>query len=94
MVRLNKLESTPTLPIREMEEKDVAQVAELFAKFMRRFDMVPEFSVDEVRHQFLSGKGKDKIGDEGPGRRRGQVTWCYVVEVSESCLCLLKISAL
>ncbi|KAF8921139.1 N-myristoyl transferase [Mucidula mucida] len=72
MVRLNKLESTPTLPIREMEEKDVAQVAELFAKFMRRFDMVPEFSVDEVRHQFLSGKGKDKIATK--------VTWCYVVE--------------
>lgn len=83
MIRLNAVPATTALPgLREMEEKDVLQIASLFTKYMRRFEMVPIYDVDEIQHQFLSGRGQGNIGDGGPGRRKGQVTWAYVVEVS------------
>ncbi|THU87253.1 N-myristoyl transferase [Dendrothele bispora CBS 962.96] len=85
MIRLNKLSDKTSLPgLREMEEKDVQEVAALYSKFMERYDMIPLMTVDEVRHQFLSGNGTGKIGDGGPGRREGQVTWAYVVEDPET----------
>ena len=86
MIRVNKISDTFHTPgLREMEEKDVPQVAELFAQYQKRFDMAPVFNIDEIGHQFLSGQGSGSIGDGGPGRRVGQVTWAYVVEVT-SCL--------
>jgi len=82
MIRLNQLSEKTSLPgLREMEEKDAEQVAALYSKFMERYDMIPLMTVEEVKHQFTSGKGTGKIGDAGPGRREGQVTWAYVVEV-------------
>ncbi|KAJ7109468.1 N-myristoyl transferase [Mycena epipterygia] len=84
MIRINKVPDTPTLNVRPIEEKDVVPVADLFARYMRRFDMVPVMSLDDVRHQFLSGQGTGKIGDGGEGRRVGQVTWTYVVENPET----------
>lgn len=81
LINYNRVPDKTTLPIREMEEKDVEQVADLFARFMLRYDMVPTMTFDDVRHQFLSGNGTGKLGDGGPGRRERQVTWCYVVEV-------------
>ncbi|KAJ7111525.1 N-myristoyl transferase [Mycena crocata] len=84
MIRMNKVPDTPTLKVRPMEEKDVVSVADLFTTYMRRFDMVPVMSLDDVRHQFLSGQGTGKIGDGGEGRRVGQVTWTYVVEHPET----------
>lgn len=83
MIRQFKLPSSPHLSrsgLREMEERDVVEVADLFTKYMKRFDMVPEMTHDEVRHQFLSGRGK---GEKDPAtrRREGQVIWTYVVEV-------------
>lgn len=83
---MNKVPDTPTLNVRPMEEKDVVPVADLFTKYMRRFDMVPVMSLEDVRHQFLSGQGQGSIGDGGEGRKLGQVTWTYVVEVSALCL--------
>ncbi|KAF8077857.1 N-myristoyl transferase [Lyophyllum atratum] len=81
MIRINKVPSVSITPgLREMEEKDVLQVADLFTRYMKRFEMAPVFSVDEVRHQFMSGVGTGAVGDGGPGRRVGQVTWTYVVE--------------
>lgn len=82
MIRVNKVPTTPALAVREMEENDVVQVAELFTRYMQRFDMVPEFTVDEVRHQFMSGRGRGEVGDGGEGRKEGQVTWTFVVEVN------------
>lgn len=83
MIRVNKVPSTFATPgLREMEEKDIAQVADLFTRFMKRFEMVPLFEIDEIRHQFLSGIGTGAVGDGGPGRRVGQVTWTFVVEVN------------
>ncbi|KAF7305084.1 Glycylpeptide N-tetradecanoyltransferase [Mycena kentingensis (nom. inval.)] len=84
MIRLNKLPDTTTLNVRPMEEKDVVAVADLFARYMRRFDMVPVMSIEDVQHQFLSGQGTGQIGDGGPGRRVEQVTWAYVVENPET----------
>jgi glycylpeptide N-tetradecanoyltransferase len=82
MIRVNKIPSSFSIAgLRPMEEKDVPQVADLFSRYMRRFGMAPIFNLEETKHQFLSGNGTGAVGDGGPGRRRGQVTWCYVVEV-------------
>lgn len=85
MVRLNKLPPATALHgLREMEERDLVAVARLFTQYMGRFDMVPLYVVDEVRHQFLSGMGEGAVGSGGPGRRQRQVTFAYVVEVQLS----------
>ena len=82
MIRVNKLEPKTSLPgLREMEEKDLTDVADLFRRYMQRFDMAPIMTLEEARHNFLSGKGTGKLGSAGKGRRTGQVTWSYVVEV-------------
>jgi glycylpeptide N-tetradecanoyltransferase len=81
MMRLNKLPEKPELlskGLREMEEKDVKAVQDLWGRYSQRFKMVPEMSEEEVRHTFLSGLG---TGDVIDGRREGQVIWAYVVEV-------------
>jgi glycylpeptide N-tetradecanoyltransferase len=67
-----------------MQEKDIVRVTQLFSRYMKRFGMAPVFSVEEARHQFLSGSGTGDLGSGGPGRREGQVTWSYVVEVCVS----------
>jgi len=84
MIRTNKVPAEPILQnqgLREMEEKDVDGVAELVGKYMKRFKMVPEFSIEEIRHNFLSGRG---VGEMIDGRREGQVVWAYVVEDPET----------
>lgn len=68
--------------LREAEDRDIPELAALFKKNMERYSMVPVFNEHELQHQLLSGKGTGKIGDGGAGRREGQVTWTYVVEVS------------
>ncbi|KAF8519472.1 N-myristoyl transferase [Hysterangium stoloniferum] len=86
MIRSNKLPTVPNLAkteggLREMEDKDVKQVAELFSRYMQRFRMIPIMTLEELRHQFLSGKGKgERVPGVWKGRREGQVTWTYVVE--------------
>ncbi|KAF8263388.1 N-myristoyl transferase [Lactarius quietus] len=86
MIRQSKVPSTPSLMrsgLREMEERDVSAVAELFRRFMERFDMIPLFDEEDIRHQFLSGRGTGER--EAPtGRRAGQVVWAYVVEHPET----------
>lgn len=62
-----------------MEERDVEQVTGLYKRYMDRFDMSPVMIAEEVRHNFLSGKGTGETGHSG--RREGQVLWVYVVEV-------------
>ncbi|KAJ3796951.1 N-myristoyl transferase [Lentinula aff. detonsa] len=83
MIRLNQLSNKTQLPgMREMTEKDIPQVTELYSKYMERFDMVPIMNAQEVRHQFLSGSGKSGTGDKW--RRDGQVVWAYVVEDNDT----------
>jgi len=83
--RLHKLPTTTSLKgLREMEEKDIAPVANLFTRYMTRFEMVPVYTVEDLRHQLLSGMGEGTMGSGGVGRRKGQVTWSYVVENPET----------
>jgi hypothetical protein len=92
MSRQFKVPSTPALSragLREMEERDVSAVAELYRRYMERFEMIPLLEEDDVRHQFLSGRGKGEI-HVSTGRRPGQVVWTYVVEASSSLLRLLS----
>lgn len=82
MIRLNKVPDRPRLEhhgLREMEEKDVAQVTALYASYMERFGMAVQLTEEEVRYQFLSGRGTGPGGWKKP--REGQVIWTYVVEV-------------
>lgn len=80
MIRVHALPDRPTLTLREIEEKDIDQVTDLLDRYMKRFDLVPEFSKEEVKHQFLSGSGHGPV--RGDHRREGQVIWTYVVEAS------------
>ena len=82
MIRINKVPDTTTLPgLREMQVEDIPKVSRLFSLYMKRFGMAPVFSETEVKHQLLSGCGRGEVGSGGLGRRGGQVTWSYVVEV-------------
>ncbi|KAG6907790.1 hypothetical protein DXG01_007329 [Tephrocybe rancida] len=81
MIRAHKVPSAFAIPgLREMEDRDMSQVADLFARYMRRFELAPLFNVDELKHQLLGGIGNGSVGDGGPGRRMGQVIWTYVAE--------------
>ncbi|KAI0034011.1 Myristoyl-CoA:protein N-myristoyltransferase, N-terminal domain-containing protein [Vararia minispora EC-137] len=74
MIRLYKVPSTPHLArsgLREMEDRDVEAVAALYSRYMERFDLVPLMSVDEVLHQFMSGRGVGEISTV-TGRRDRQ----------------------
>jgi glycylpeptide N-tetradecanoyltransferase len=82
MIRVFKLPSITQLGnnLREMEEKDVPEVAALYTRYMQRYSMAPTMTEEEVRHQFLSGKGTGEKRKDNL-RREGQVVWTYVVEV-------------
>lgn len=82
LISTSKVPSATAIPgLREMVDADIVQVADLFIRYMRRFDMVPIWSIEELRHQLLSGRGK---GESKKGRREGQVTWSYVIEDPET----------
>jgi glycylpeptide N-tetradecanoyltransferase len=83
MMRLNKLPPIPKLAdtLREMTDKDIHQVHELYTQYMQRYTMAPEMSLAELRHHLLSGRGKGPRPDKWNGRREKQVVWAYVVEV-------------
>lgn len=67
-----------TIPgLREIEKRDLKQASRLLRAYLARFDCAPMLSNKEVEHALWSGRGKD----EG-GKRKGQVVWTYVVEVS------------
>lgn len=81
MIRIYKTAAQPQLSgLREMEDRDVSGVADLFTRYMQRFTMGPVMTLDEIRHQFLSGRGRIDEPSEHY-RRPEQVVWTYVVEV-------------
>ena len=80
MIRILSLPSQTSIHgLREMEEKDVPAVHALWHKFMVYFDMVPDFTEEDVQHYLLSGRGEGEMKNL---RREGQVVWSYVVEVN------------
>lgn len=62
-----------------MELKDVDAVHGLLTRYLKRFDMSPEFSKVEIEHWLLH---KPKEFEE-------QVIWSYVVEVSLKCASMI-----
>lgn len=64
-------DSTATKGLREMQEKDIDDVLKLLSRYLKRFDMAPEFTAEEARHWFIP---KTENGAR-------QVIWSYVVEV-------------
>lgn len=71
----------PTLPgFREMVDDDVPKVGILLRRYMSRYDLQPIMADEEIRHNFVSGRGKGELVD---GRREGQVTWSFVAEVRD-----------
>jgi len=60
-------------------------VAALFVRYMQGFDIAQVMTLEEVRHQFLSGQGDSRKEKEDGGWgtwRESQVTWSYVIEAS------------
>lgn len=71
MVKRNRVPEKPkTQGWREMEEKDIDNVLDLLAKYLKRFDLIQDFTREEVEHWFLN-----RITD--PSDR---VVWTYVVD--------------
>jgi len=66
--------STDVEGLREMEERDVDEVRELWARYGKRFDMALQFDKKEIEHWFVP---KKEMGEES-------VLWSYVVEVCDS----------
>lgn len=62
--------------LRELEKRDLKQASRLVRAYMARFDMAPLLSNKDIEHALWTGRGKDVNG-----KREGQVTWAYVVEV-------------
>lgn len=51
MVEANKVPKAPEIPgIRKFAEKDVPQLAALFQEYMKKFQVHPVFSEEELRH--------------------------------------------
>ncbi|KAI8453063.1 Myristoyl-CoA:protein N-myristoyltransferase, N-terminal domain-containing protein [Phakopsora pachyrhizi] len=76
--RMYECPASPQLPgFREMEERDLAAVGRLLRRYMSRFDLAPLMSDEEIRHNFISGRGRGTVIN---GRRECQVTWSFVVE--------------
>lgn len=91
MIRLHKLPDSPRLlsrGLREMEERDVAQVHELYSRYTSRFGMSHIMSPEELQHHLLSGFGEGpRDVDSWKTPREGQVIWTYVVEVGIHARC-------
>ncbi|KAG9237085.1 acyl-CoA N-acyltransferase [Amylocarpus encephaloides] len=70
-VRKYKLpDHTATKGLREIEVKDVDEVLDLLCRYLKRFDMAPEFTKEEFEHWLIHKK--DAYEE--------QVIWSYVVE--------------
>ncbi|KAF4124916.1 glycylpeptide N-tetradecanoyltransferase [Geosmithia morbida] len=63
-------EATATRGLRKMQEEDLDAVMPLFQRYLKRFDMAPEFTKEEMKHWFVPDVPKG--GEE--------VVWSYVVQ--------------
>lgn len=63
--------NTNTKGLREMEARDLDAVFDLLTKYLKKFDLAPEFVKEEVEHWLLNGGSKYSE----------RIVWAYVVEV-------------
>lgn len=71
----NHLPSNTSTPgLRPMEEKDVDAAHDLLERYLKRYDMNPAFTKDEIKHWLL----------HRPNAEKEQVIWSYVVEDPET----------
>jgi len=61
---------TATPGLREMEKKDVPEVHQLLDRYLKRFEIAPVFSEEEIEHWLL----------HKPEEKQERVIWCFVVE--------------
>ncbi|EGS22286.1 uncharacterized protein CTHT_0018070 [Thermochaetoides thermophila DSM 1495] len=61
---------TSTAGLREVEKKDLEQVQDLLERYLKRFELTPVWTKEEVEHWLLPKR-------DAPGE---QVVWTYVVE--------------
>lgn len=69
VLRFKLPDKTATKGLRALEVKDLGAITILLRKYLKRFELAPEFTEEEIAHWLLH---------KGPGE---QVVWCYVVEV-------------
>jgi glycylpeptide N-tetradecanoyltransferase len=67
-------ENTSTKGLRPMELKDADQVLDLLTRYLKKFDMAPVFTAEEVTHWLVHQKDATDKG------KNQQVVWSYVVE--------------
>jgi glycylpeptide N-tetradecanoyltransferase len=65
-------DSTKLKGLREMQEKDVDAVHDLLTRYLKRYDLAPDWNKEDVRHWLLHKKEKEQLEE--------QVIWTYVVE--------------
>lgn len=65
---------TKTPGLRELTADDLDGMHQLLTRYLKRFDMAPEFTRDEIEHWFLYK----------PAQGKERVVWCYVVEDPET----------
>lgn len=73
ITRFHLPSNTSTPGLRSMQSKDVGAVHDLLQRYLKRFDMAPEYTKEEIDHWLLH---KDKHTE--------QVIWTYVVEEPET----------
>lgn len=74
MVKRNRVpENTSTKGWRDMQEKDIDGVLALLTRYLKRFQLVQEWTREEIDHWFLNRQVKDE----------DRVVWAYVVDGEE-----------
>ena len=63
--------------LREIEERDIPEVAALYDQYMRRFDLTLEFTPEEIKHHLMGSVKQGFVSRE-------KFVWTYVVEVRSS----------
>jgi glycylpeptide N-tetradecanoyltransferase len=70
-VAKHNLPNATSLPgLRPMQKQDAAAVQDLLSRYLKLFDMAPEYSVEEIEHWLVHDE--EKYAE--------QVVWAYVVE--------------
>lgn len=63
--------------LRELEERDIPEVAALYDQYMRRFDLTLVFTSEELKHHLMGSVKQGFVPRE-------KFVWTYVVEVRSS----------